>query len=123
VVSTTSSGDGGAQADRGNLTQFTDIAIPGGAKMNVDRSLVLGSQDSWTGRIYLETNQTPSTVFELYRREMPGFGWTELSIVRSARNLLTYVGDDRVATIEIVKTNITGSSVTITMVPKHTVAN
>lgn len=123
VVSTTNSAEGGAQEDRGNLTQFTDIAIPSGAKMNVDRSLVLGSQESWTGRIHLESTQTPSAVFEVYRREMPGFGWTELSIVRSASNLLTYVRDDRVTTIEIVKSNISGSSVTITMVPRHVVAN
>ena len=46
VIATTASAEGGAQEDRSNLTQFTDIAIPSGAKMNVDRSLVLGSQDS-----------------------------------------------------------------------------
>jgi hypothetical protein len=37
------------------FAQFKDIPIPGGAEMDMERSIILGSQDTWTGRVHLSS--------------------------------------------------------------------
>ena len=103
-----------------SLTQFTDIAVPGGATLDLDRSLILGPHDVWTGRVRLESSQTPADLYAFHRSEMPSFGWTEISVARGKVSLLTYLRDGRVATIEIARSKISGAAVTITMAPTTT---
>ncbi len=63
--------------------QFNDIPIPEGSTMDMDRSLILGAQERWIGRLSLSTNQSAPAVFDTFQSQMPRFGWSEVSAVRS----------------------------------------
>ena len=100
------------------FAQFRDIPIPGGAKMDMERTIILGSQEAWTGRVYLQVESTANKLFEFYKMEMPGFGWRQVTSVRSNISVLTYEMDTRVATIQILTKKIKGAVVIVTMSPK-----
>lgn len=98
--------------------QFNDIPIPDGSTMDMDRTLILGAQERWIGRLSLATSQTPPAVFDLFQSQMPRFGWSEVSAVRSETSVLTFSQGERVATIQIARTTFGGSNVDITMSPR-----
>jgi hypothetical protein len=83
------------------FAQFTDIPIPPSNTIDLDRTLVFGSDRDWIGRISMSTSMSVSAVYDFYKREMPKVGWTELTSVRSATSVLTYQMDNRVATIQV----------------------
>jgi len=107
----------GAVAPSG-FGQFNDIPIPEGSTMDMDRSLVLGAQERWIGRLSLSTSQSPPAVFDTFQSQMPRFGWSEVSAVRSETSVLTFSQGERVATIQIARTTFGGSNVDITMTPR-----
>ena len=109
---------GGKAARSEPFAQFKDIPIPGGAKMDMERTIILGSQEAWTGRVYLQVEISANKLFEFYKLEMPGFGWRQVTSVRSNISVLTYELGKRVATIQILTKKIQGAVVIVTMSPK-----
>jgi hypothetical protein len=104
--------------DQAGAPQFTDIPIPAGARMDLDRSLVLGPRDSWLGRLAFSSSAAPNDVFEFYAREMPRFNWTGITAVRAATSVLSYSRDERIATVQISRTTLGGSDVMVTISPR-----
>jgi hypothetical protein len=104
-------------AGTANLAQFSDIPIPANASMNVGRSLILGARDGWIGRLVYTTSYNPQQAFEFYSREMPGFGWQEITRIRSQVNVLTYTRGERAATVQISHTTLGGTEVDFTISP------
>jgi hypothetical protein len=100
------------------FAQFPDIAVPAGATMDVDRSLVLGARENWIGRLSMNVSGDPSETYDFFLREMPKFKWQEITTVRSEVSVLTYSRDNRVATIQISKRTLRGSAVDITVSPR-----
>lgn len=100
------------------FAQFPDIAVPAGAKMDVERSLVLGARDDWIGRLSMSTSGGSSASYDFFLREMPKFGWQEITTVRSEVSVLTYSRGNRVATIQIQRKTLGGSAVDITVSPR-----
>lgn len=100
-----------------SLAQFTDIPIPAGATMNMERSLILGPHDTWIGRLVYTTSLRPQQAFAFFGREMPGFGWREITQVRARISILTFVRGDRAATIQIDSTTLGGAAVDFTVSP------
>lgn len=98
--------------------QFNDIPIPENSTMDLDRTLILGAQERWIGRLSLSTSQPPPATFDTFQSQMPKFGWTEVSAVRSETSVLTFSQGERVATIQIARTTFGGSNVDITMTPR-----
>lgn len=101
-----------------SLAQFSDIPIPSGASMNVARSLILGPRDNWIGRLVFTTSDGPQQTFEFYSRQMPGFGWHEITRVRAEVSVLSYTRSGRAATIQISGTTLGGSQVNFTVSPQ-----
>lgn len=102
--------------------QFSDVPVPAGADMDLERSLVLGEQDSWIGRLVMDIGLNPSKAYDFYFEEMPRFGWTPVTTVRAETSVLTYARGGRVATIQIRGRTITGSTVSMTVSPKGQVS-
>ena len=100
------------------LTQFTDIPIPSDSTMNLEGTLILGSQENWLGRLALRTAHEAGEVNEFYRNEMSKFGWTEITIVRSEISVQTWSRGERIATVRIEKGTITNTDVEITLSPR-----
>ncbi|MGB0632173.1 MAG: hypothetical protein ACPGRZ_15895, partial [Alphaproteobacteria bacterium] len=98
--------------------QFPDIAVPAGAKMDVERSLVLGARDDWIGRLSMDSGQSPSASYDFFLQEMPKYRWQEITTVRSETSVLTYSRDNRIATIQITKKTLGGSKIDVTVSPR-----
>ena len=106
-------------AQQAGFAQFTDIPIPPKNSIDLDRTLVFGSDRDWIGRVSLSSSMTVSDIYDFYKREMPKLGWTELTSVRSATSVLTYQMDNRVATIQVASGRFgLGSSIDFWMNPR-----
>ncbi|MCK5547075.1 MAG: hypothetical protein KAI27_06845 [Rhodospirillaceae bacterium] len=110
--------DGQPAAPEKSFNRFPDIPVPTNAKMDTKRTLVFGSGESWYGQLGLNAKHDGDTIFDFYKQELPGFGWEEITSVRAQVSMLTYMRGERVASIQIEKGNISGSSVTFTVSPR-----
>ena len=114
---TTSASDGETSQ---SFALLTDIPIPPGADLDVERSLVLGALDRWTGRVILNVGQSATKAFGLYQAEMPNFGWQPVMSVQAGVSVLTFTRGERAATIQIENRTLRGSTVSITVAPRQT---
>lgn len=109
---------GGSPRTAVGFSQFSDIAVPAGAKMDVERSLVLGSRDEWIGRLSMSASGNTTSTYDFFLSEMPKFGWQEITSVRSEVSVLTYMRGERVATVQILSRTLGGSQIDVTVSPR-----
>ncbi len=83
------------------FANFTDIPTPDRATMNLDKTVVLGSGEDWTGKLSFNSPHAPSSVFDFFVEEMPKRGWKETATVRAEVSFLTYSRRGREAIIQI----------------------
>lgn len=94
--------DGGASpAQMAVLAAGT--ALPAGYKVDTGRTMIFGTDERWTGRLSYTTNTAADEVFDFLHREMPNFGWAEISAMRSDNSILNFTsaGTGRLATVTI----------------------
>ena len=99
-----------------SFSQFSDVPIPAKASMDVDHSLLLGNADGWVGRLVYTTWGNASSLYDLYKSDMPSFGWQEITSVRAAISVQTWQRANRVATVQIRDTTL-GAEVILTVAP------
>ncbi|MBO22190.1 MAG: hypothetical protein CMM26_07465 [Rhodospirillaceae bacterium] len=102
-----------------NFSLLTDIPIPQDSTLDVDRSLILGDLDRWTGRIVLNVGQGTTQTFALYQTQMSNFGWKPIMSVQADTSVLSFTRGERAATVQIDKRTLGGSTTTITVAPRH----
>ncbi len=78
-----------------DFSRFTDIAIPDNATIDLGRLFVTGDDDAWLGRVTVNFSMRLTESYQYLAKEMPRFGWIELSSLRSAETTLTYTKGDR----------------------------
>lgn len=100
-----------------SFTQFSDIPVPPAATMDMDRSLLLGASEEWTGRLVYSSSNSTAQIFDLYKAEMPKFGWQEMTVIRGQRTVMTFQRGARVATIEVSPRTLQGTEVFVTVSP------
>lgn len=86
--------------------------------MDLDRTLILGSNDAWIGRLVVRTPNEAGKVYDFYLQEMPKFGWQLLTVVRAAQSLQTYRRGERVATVQIAPNTVNGAVINLTVSPQ-----
>lgn len=119
VPNTGSSSDGGKSGRPiPSFTQFTDIPMPSNSSLDMDRSIIFGASDAWHGRLVLNSGGSPAQMYDFYEREMPNFGWSKVTVVRSDISVMVYDRESRVATIKLSGGSFAGSTVDITVSPK-----
>jgi hypothetical protein len=111
-----STGDSAGTAT--GFTTFPDMPMPVGGDIDVERTLIFGTGESWFGRLVINTPHSTGDMFTFYREGLPGFGWQEVTSVRAAVSVLTYVRSERVATIQVQARAIRGSEISITVSPR-----
>ena len=99
------------------------MPLPKDAKIDLNRTLVFGGGESWFGRLELSASHGAGDMFGFFKRELPRFGWQEITSVRSARSVLTYSRRGRVVTISIQGGTLGGSEFSITVSPHGTPAD
>ncbi|MBT3808719.1 MAG: hypothetical protein HOF99_04395 [Rhodospirillaceae bacterium] len=116
----TSTGSAGGQSGIAqNFSLLTDIPIPPDSTLDVDRSLILGDLDRWTGRIVLNVGQGATPTFALYQTQMPNFGWDPIMSVQAGISVLSFTRGERAATVQIESRTLGGSITTITVAPRQ----
>lgn len=94
-----------------------DVPLPPGAVIKQQDTLVMGTGNSWTGRINLTISGDPQAVFSYFRDSMPPAGWTMTSSSFSKLSLLTFTKGERVANVQMQSTSFGGNEVLITVSP------
>jgi hypothetical protein len=102
-------------------SSFADLPIPQGAKLNVDKTLVVGTQ-TWYGQLMLESSHSADAMYDFYSRELTNFGWQRIAAVRAPTSILTYDRENRVLAIAIQPARVYGSEITITVSPREEAA-
>jgi hypothetical protein len=87
-------------------------ALPAGYKVDPERTMIFGTDDRWTGRLTYTASGSADEVFDFLHKEMPNFGWVEISAMRSDNSLLTFSSEStgRLATINIRRGSVIGST-------------
>src|SRR3546814_361718 len=75
--------------------------------------------DRWTGRIILNVGQSATEAFALYQNQMPNFGWEPVMSVQAKTSVLSFTRDERAATVQIEGRILGGSTVAVTVAPRH----
>lgn len=100
------------------FTQIPDLPIPPGATMNIERTFIVGSAESWYGQTMIDAPGSGNIIFDFYKQELPGYGWQELSSVRAQTSVLTYTRDSRVLAIQLTEQQLGSTDVMITVSPR-----
>jgi len=98
--------------------QYSDIPVPKGRKINVDKTVVVGT-DVWYGQLTYDTNHSSESMFAFYTRELPNYGWRKITSAQAHTSILAYNRGNRVMTMAITPNRIRGSEVMITVSPKE----
>ena len=102
-----------------SFSLLTDIPIPPNSTLDVERSLILGDLDRWTGRIILNVGQGAPQTFSLYQTEMSNFGWEPIMSVQAEVSVLSFTRGERAATVQIENRTLGGSTVSVTVAPRQ----
>lgn len=102
-----------------NFQPTTDIPIPAGARFDARQSLVLSGKDYWTGRLVLDASPDISQIFAFYQQEMPPLGWEPVASVLSTTSVLTFIRQNRTATVQIVPQRWGGSKIAVTVATRQ----
>ncbi|MCG8509633.1 MAG: hypothetical protein MI741_10450 [Rhodospirillales bacterium] len=111
-------GDGGSEERVPGFTTFPDIPMPLKGEIDMDKTLIFGTGDSWFGRLVVNAPHSAGDMFDFYRNGLPGLGWQEITAVRASASVLTYSRNERIATIQIESATIRGSISSITISPR-----
>ena len=83
------------------FSNITDVPIPQSAHMNLNKSMVMGGGNSWTGHLVYETNRPQAEVIDFMNENMQQADWTKISESRAKDTVITFMKEKRVATIRI----------------------
>ncbi|MSO53852.1 MAG: hypothetical protein EXQ90_01780 [Rhodospirillales bacterium] len=100
------------------FTRFPDMPIPDKGSFDLDRTMIFGRAEAWVGRLVINTSYDPSQMFDFYNQQLPAFGWQEVTSLRSAVSVLTYVRQERAVTVQIQKRTLLGAEVIVTVSPR-----
>lgn len=94
-----------------------DVPLPQGAVIKQQDTLVMGSGNTWMGRLSLTVPGEAQPAFAWFRDNLPAAGWTLTSSSFSKLSLLTFTKAERVATVQMQGSNFGGNEVLITVAP------
>ncbi len=106
-------------AEAPSYQPVSDVPIPPGTKIKTDRSLILGADERWVGKMVLDVDMPTTQTYAYYAERMPSFGWEPITAVQGKTSTLTFMRGDRAATVEISGSGFKGSEVGITVSPKQ----
>ena len=89
------------------ITRIKDIPFLPNSKINIEKSLIMGEGQSWTGQLLVEVKENKRDVFNFYVKNLGDYSWKEQTTIRGDTSVLTYLGEqNRVAIITITETGV-----------------
>lgn len=108
-----------APADAPNALLVPDIALPVGARLDAESSLLIGTGDRWLGRLVLKVDSPSVQVYNHFYNGMPSFGWALITAIQARTSILSFQRGDRVALVQIEPASLSGVVVTINVSPRQ----
>src|SRR3954451_7837649 len=84
-----------------DVLTIPQLPVPPNSSFAIDDTVLVGNDDDWTGQVILNAPFTVVQITQFFRTEMPKMGWAETAIVRARRTSVSFVRDQRVATLRI----------------------
>lgn len=109
----------GSPAPPPAFSQFSDVPLPANARMDLDKTIILGAEDGWIGRLALDASYPLTEMYAFYEREMPKFSWDRITVVRSSVTTMTYGRGARIATITLQPNGGSATTVDFTVSPQR----
>jgi hypothetical protein len=104
-----------AAADPASLS-----ALPPGATLKPEQSLIIGSGEQWVGRVVATLGKDIDGAIRFFTDTYQSQGWTLISSVRGKASLLVFTKEDRTATVELNESTLmTGGTLTLTVAPRN----
>ena len=95
-------------------------ALPPGATIKTENSLIIGSGEQWVGRVVADVGKDSEAAYRYFMDAYPSQGWTLITTVRGKTSLMVFTKQDRTATIEMAEGNVLGGAlVTLTVAPRN----
>ena len=96
------------------------LALPPGAVMRTEQSLIIGTGDNWVGRVVLEVGRDADAAYRFFLDSYPAQGWTIVSAVRGKTSVIVMTRQERTATLEMTDAGLLGTStMSMTMAPRN----
>ena len=107
-----SAGPAGEPGTEITFSQFSDIPIPSGGDLDLERTVVIGkNRAEWTGRLVFSNWMSVTENYDFFMSELPKFGWDAIAQVRSEIGILTYSLGNRIMIIKIEDASFWGSEI------------
>ena len=107
-----SAGPAGEPGSEVTFSQFSDIPIPSGGDLDLERTVVIGkNRAEWTGRLVFSNWMSVTENYDFFMSELPKFGWDAIAQVRSEIGILTYSLGNRIMIIKIEDASFWGSEI------------
>ena len=107
----------------GDKVQATDVvgpsALPPGAVVKPEQSLIMGAGEQWVGRVVADIGKDVEGAYRFFVDTYPGQGWTLISAVRGKTSLLVFTKQDRTATVEMSENALMGGTLALTVAPRN----
>ena len=84
-----------------DVLTIPQMPIPPNAQFVIDDTVIVGDDRDWTGQVVISVPYSVIQMTQFFRAEMPKMGWAETAIVRARRTSISFVRDQRVATVRI----------------------
>ena len=83
------------------FANITDVPIPESAKIDINKSMVMGGGDAWTGHLVYTTKRSHVEVIDFVTRNMLARRWSKVSELRGIETVITFMKNHRVATVRV----------------------
>jgi hypothetical protein len=107
----------------GDKVQATEVvgpsALPPGAVVKPEQSLIMGAGEQWVGRVVAEVGKDVEGAYRFFIDTYPAQGWTLISAVRGKTSLLVFTKQDRTATVEMSEGTLMGGTMALTVAPRN----
>ena len=105
---------------RPSLEILGQTQLPAGARIDHEKSLIMGAGDQWVGRVRLDVGRDVGAAYKFFLETYPQQGWTLVTAVRGPSSLLVFTKQERNATVEFQEGSLFGGgSVTMTVSPRN----
>lgn len=111
-------GDVGAGGDLSAV--LGRLPLPDGAKVKMEKSMVVAPGEQWIGQIHIEIQQNSTAAYAFFMKRLPQAGWLHRAGVLGERTMMHFSGLERMLSVEIHPGSWGGALVILTAIPDST---
>lgn len=90
-----------AQQSKPGFANVSDIPLPQSADIDINKSMVMGGGNTWTGHLVYSTKRSQEDVIDFITSGMQHDDWTKVSETRGKESVIIFMKNKRVATVRV----------------------